>query len=82
MLGLALQGPSVSAGLQMLAGAAKPPGPPEVAFPEALLPAARPLGCKLTYLFYSFSVLFFVLFFYPAYPCMLLPDPSVAELFL
>lgn len=42
ILGLALQGPSVSAGLQMLAGAAKPPGVPEVAFPEAVIPLARP----------------------------------------
>ncbi|KAL0275176.1 UNVERIFIED_CONTAM: hypothetical protein PYX00_003119 [Menopon gallinae] len=41
VLGLALQGPSVSAGLQMLAGAAKPPGGPEVVFPEAVIPIAR-----------------------------------------
>lgn len=36
MLSLALQGPSVSAGLQMLAGAAKPPIVPDVAFSETV----------------------------------------------
>ena len=47
MLGLALQGPSVSAGLHMLAaGAVKPPGAPEVAFPEAIVPLARAASGK------------------------------------
>lgn len=54
MLGLALQGPSVSAGLHMLAaGAAKPPGAPEVAFPEAIVPLARASSGKIYNISYN-----------------------------
>lgn len=40
MLGLALQGPSMSAGLHVLAGAAKPSVMPEIGFPENLVSAS------------------------------------------